>query len=205
MNHLDLETLLNHKLASEKIKDYAPNGLQVEGKASIKRVVTGVTACQALIDKAIELNADAILVHHGYFWKNELAAIRGMKGKRIRSLIKQDINLYGYHLPLDIHPEIGNNAELAKLLGIEILGGLDSNPHSIAMYGRLTHPISGDNLAVKINQMLQRQPMHIAPQERSKPIESIGWCTGSAQDYICLLYTSPSPRDGATSRMPSSA
>ena len=128
MNNLQLEKILNEKLSPQLIKDYAPNGMQVEGKSEIKRIVTGVTASQALIDKAIELEADALLVHHGYFWKGEPEPIRGMKGKRIRSLIKSDINLYGYHLPLDIHPELGNNAELARLLDIEVEGGLEGTP-----------------------------------------------------------------------------
>ena len=104
MNNLQLEKVLNDLLSPQLFKDYAPNGLQVEGKPEIKRIVTGVTASQALIDKAVELKADALLVHHGYFWKGEPEPIRGMKGKRIRTLIKNDINLFGYHLPLDVHP-----------------------------------------------------------------------------------------------------
>ena len=121
MNNLELEQLINQKLSSDKINDYAPNGLQVEGKTEIKKIITGVTASQALIDYAISQNADAILVHHGYFWKSENPCIRGMKGKRIKALLVNDINLYGYHLPLDVHPELGNNAQLAKLLDIENL------------------------------------------------------------------------------------
>lgn len=123
MNNFQLESILNEKLSPQLIKDYSPNGMQVEGKPEIKRIVTGVTASQALIERAIELKADALLVHHGYFWKGEPEPIKGMKGKRIRSLIKSDINLYGYHLPLDIHPELGNNACLAELLDIEVQGG----------------------------------------------------------------------------------
>ena len=124
MNHLQLEKLLNQFLKPELIKDYAPNGMQVEGKQDVKKIVTGVTASQALIDAAIERQADAILVHHGYFWKGEPEPIRGMKGRRIRSLIKHDINLYGYHLPLDIHSQIGNNVRLAQLLNITVEGGI---------------------------------------------------------------------------------
>ncbi|MDF5490727.1 Nif3-like dinuclear metal center hexameric protein, partial [Vibrio parahaemolyticus] len=174
MNNLKLEQILNDKLSPQLIKDYAPNGLQVEGTPAVKRIITGVTASQALIDKAIELNADALLVHHGYFWKGEPEPIRGMKGKRIRSLIKNDINLYGYHLPLDIHPELGNNAELARLLEIEVEGGLEGHPQSVAMFGRLKKPMSGVEFASKINQVLEREPLHIAPENTDKMIETVG-------------------------------
>ncbi len=186
MNNLKLEQILNDKLSPQLIKDYAPNGLQVEGIPTVNRIVTGVTASQALIDKAVELNADALLVHHGYFWKGEPEPIRGMKGKRIRSLIKNDINLYGYHLPLDIHPELGNNAELAKLLEIDVEGGLEGHPQSVAMYGRLKKPMSGADFASKINQVLEREPLHIAPENADKMIETLGWCTGGGQDFIEL-------------------
>lgn len=186
MNNLQLEKILNEKLQPQLIKDYSPNGLQVEGASEVKRVVTGVTASQALIDKAVELNADALLVHHGYFWKGEPEPIRGMKGKRIRTLIKNDINLMGYHLPLDIHPELGNNAELARLLEIEVEGGLEGHPQSVAMFGKLRKPMTGAEFAEKINKVLNRQPLHIAPDNADKMIETVGWCTGGGQDYIEL-------------------
>jgi dinuclear metal center YbgI/SA1388 family protein len=186
MNNLQLEKILNEKLSPQLIKDYAPNGMQVEGKSEIKRIVTGVTASQALIDKAIELEADALLVHHGYFWKGEPEPIRGMKGKRIRSLIKSDINLYGYHLPLDIHPELGNNAELARLLDIEVEGGLEGHPQSVALFGRLKQTMTGADFTNKINHVLNREPLHIAPDNAEKMIETVGWCTGGGQDFIEL-------------------
>ncbi|EGU48194.1 hypothetical protein VII00023_20807 [Vibrio ichthyoenteri ATCC 700023] len=186
MNNLQLEKLLNEKLSPQLIKDYSPNGLQVEGAAEVNVIVTGVTASQALIDKAVELNADALLVHHGYFWKGEPDPIRGMKGKRIRTLIKNDINLLGYHLPLDIHPELGNNAQLARLLEIEVEGGLEGHPQSVAMFGRLKQPLTGAQLAERINLVLDRAPLHIAPDNADKLIETIGWCTGGGQDYIEL-------------------
>src|SRR5690606_2363497 len=115
MNNLELEKILNDKLSASLIKDYCPNGLQVEGKTEIRKVITGVTASQALIEQAVEKSADALLVHHGYFWKGEPEPIRGMKGNRIRTLMRHDINLLAYHLPLDIHPQLGNNAQLANL------------------------------------------------------------------------------------------
>lgn len=186
MNHLQLEAILNQKLSPEQIKDYAPNGLQVEGAAEITKVVTGVTASQALIEQAVDRGAQALLVHHGYFWKGEPEPIRGMKGKRIRTLIKNDINLYGYHLPLDIHPELGNNAELAKLLDIEVEGGLEGHPQSVAMFGRLRHPMTGAELVHKIDAALNRPPLHILPESGDSVIETIGWCTGGGQDFIEL-------------------
>lgn len=185
MNHIELEQLLNDKLNPMLFKDYCPNGLQIEGRQDIKKIVTGVTASLALIEKAIELNADALLVHHGYFWRGEAESIRGMKGTRIRQLIQNDINLYAYHLPLDAHPELGNNAQLAELLDIEVQGGLENHPQSLAMFGVLREPLSGKELSMKIASLLHREPLHIYPQE-NKPIQTIGWCTGGGQDFIDL-------------------
>ncbi|MDA9556289.1 Nif3-like dinuclear metal center hexameric protein [Vibrio sp.] len=186
MNNLALEKILDDLLSPQKIKDYAPNGLQVEGKSEIKKIITGVTATQALIERAIEEKADAIVVHHGYFWKGEPQPIRGMKGNRIRSLIKHDINLYGYHLPLDIHSELGNNAQLAQRLGITIEGGLEGHSQSVALYGRLHQAMTGEALSQRIADTLNRTPLHIAPNNETKMIETIGWCTGGGQDYIDL-------------------
>ncbi|WNJ94667.1 Nif3-like dinuclear metal center hexameric protein [Vibrio ruber] len=185
MNNLELEALLNEKLRPDLIQDYSPNGLQIEGRSEIKKIVTGVTASQALIEKAIALQADAILVHHGYFWKREPEPIRGMKGKRIRRLIQQDINLYAYHLPLDIHPELGNNACLARLLGIDVMGGLEGHAQSVAMYGTFKEPMSGADLRQRISTVLQREPLHIASGE-DQLISTVGWCTGGGQDFIDL-------------------
>lgn len=186
MNNLQLQRVLNDKLSPQLIKDYAPNGLQVEGSTEVHKIVTGVTASQALIEKAVALNADAILVHHGFFWKGEPEPIVGMKGRRIRALIKNDINLYGYHLPLDIHPELGNNAQLAKLLGIEVEGGLEGHPQSVAMYGRLSAPTTGSDFARRIEKVLGRTPLHITPDNQKSTISTVGWCTGGGQDYIQL-------------------
>ena len=110
---------LNEYLSVDTIKDYCPNGLQVEGTKTIKTLVTGVTASQALIDAAIELNADALLVHHGYFWKGESQTITGMKGRRVKALMLNDINLLAYHLPLDLHRTLGNNKLLGEALNLQ--------------------------------------------------------------------------------------
>ncbi len=184
MNNFQLETLLNNYLCIQSIKDYCPNGLQIEGKQKVQKVVTGVTSSQALIDKAVELEADALLVHHGFFWKGEPESLVGMKGNRIRTLIKNDINLLAYHLPLDKHPVLGNNVLLAKMLGITIEGGLDANDESaIALYGSLAEETTGERLSQLLSDKLERQPLHIAPAS-NKPIKRIGWCSGGAQDYI---------------------
>lgn len=186
MNNLKLEAVLNAFLSPQLIKDYCPNGLQVEGKPEIKKIITGVTACQALIERAIAENADAILVHHGFFWKGEPSEIRGMKYKRLKALMENGINLYGYHLPLDIHAQVGNNVQLAQHLGLDIIGGLEQgNPQSIAIYGELDAPLSGEEFASRIAISLQREPLHIGDNAPAI-IKKVGWCTGGGQDYIEL-------------------
>ena len=185
MNNLELEQLINQKLSSDKINDYAPNGLQVEGKTEIKKIITGVTASQAIIDYAISQNADAILVHHGYFWKSENPCIRGMKGKRIKALLVNDMNLYGYHLPLDVHPELGNNAQLAKLLDIDNLQPLEKGAVSIPVWGELKEPMTGEKFAEKIEKVLNRKPL-ICIENGPHLIRKIGICTGGGQGYIDL-------------------
>lgn len=184
MQRREFNQLLNTLLKPETINDFCPNGLQVEGKDEIRNIVTGVTASQALIDAAIEKNADAILVHHGYFWKGESQPIIGMKKRRVAALLANDINLFAYHLPLDIHPEIGNNAQLAQLLDIEIEAGLEPVNNSVAMKGRLKTPLTGCEFAKKINQVLNREPL--TSLVRNDKIETIALCTGGGQGYIDL-------------------
>ncbi|MGB7995471.1 MAG: Nif3-like dinuclear metal center hexameric protein [Photobacterium halotolerans] len=186
MNNLKLESLLNTLLSPHLIRDYCPNGLQVEGRSEVQKIVTGVTACQALIDQAIEMKADALLVHHGYFWKNEPSEIRGMKYRRIKALIENGINLYAYHLPLDVHPELGNNAQLADQLGIKHLGGLEpGNAHPVAVYGEFPTALTGEQLAARIEKVLHRKPLHIG-EGGPDLIKTVGWCTGGGQDFIDL-------------------
>lgn len=190
ITNIELEHILNTKLNSSAINDYAPNGLQVEGKKEIKKIITGVTASLPLIEKAIEKNADAILVHHGYFWKSENPCIRGMKGKRIKQLLVNEINLFGYHLPLDIHPELGNNAQLAKHLGVINLQGLEENQNSIPMCGELKTPTSAEELKQKLEKTLQRTVI-LCDEFTSSPqklIKKIGICSGGGQGYIDLAF-----------------
>ncbi|WP_296172494.1 Nif3-like dinuclear metal center hexameric protein [Psychrobacter sp. UBA2769] len=182
-------------LSAPAFKDYAPNGLQVDGGRPIQRIVTGVTACEALIDAAIADNADAILVHHGYFWKGEPAPITGMKGQRIRKLMQHGISLIGYHLPLDAHPRIGNNAKLAELLDMSIIGALyPTESHPVGNIATCT-PQSAQSLITQITEALGRLPLHISAHyqvsdtnqsngQNDRLIERVGICTGGAQDMI---------------------
>jgi len=179
-----LNNVLTEFMQPHRIKDFTVNGLQVEGKENICKVITGVTASQALIDAAIEQQADAILVHHGYFWKNESPAITGIKYKRISALIKNDINLFAYHLPLDIHPELGNNVELARLLGITVRRGLEPwDKASVAQVGKFEEEITPAELTLRITDTLQREPLVV---DAGKPIKTVAWCTGGGQSYIEL-------------------
>ncbi|MFT6915097.1 MAG: dinuclear metal center YbgI/SA1388 family protein [Motiliproteus sp.] len=174
---------LDRWLQPGQVSDYCPNGLQVEGRARVKRIVTGVTASQALLDAAVLADADAILVHHGYFWRGEDACIKGIKKRRIQTLLKHDISLIAYHLPLDIHPELGNNVQLAQRLGFEIEGGLERDSRQpIGLWGRLSQPLPAAEFVALLGRVLGRQPQHIAGS--SEMISTVGWCTGAAQGYI---------------------
>ncbi len=179
-----LHRVLNELLQPQVIPDGCPNGLQIEGKDTIYKIVTGVTASQALIDRAIELNADALFVHHGYFWKGEDACLTGMKKQRIASLLKHDINLFAYHLPLDVHPSLGNNAQLAKLLDIQDIENLESGKLSIALKGRFSSALTPQALAQRLQDVLGKSPLL---EQVPKPlISTVAWCTGGGQKYIDL-------------------
>ena len=184
LNNKKLENILTEFMQPHRVRDFTVNGMQVQGKDTVTKVITGVTASQALIDAAVEQQADAILVHHGYFWKNESPAITGIKYNRIKTLIKHDINLYAYHLPLDIHPELGNNVELAKLLGITVRRGLEPwDKASVALVGKFEDEISTEELTQRIETQLNRSPLVV---DAGKPIKSVAWCTGGGQSYIEL-------------------
>lgn len=178
----DLLNYSNNVLEIERFHDYCPNGLQVEGKTKIKKIVSGVTASQALIDAAIKEGADVLLVHHGYFWKGEDARIIGLKYKRVRSLIESGINLLAYHLPLDAHPLYGNNAKLAEILNLNIAGSFPAGSDAVGMYGTLKTPMSAADFSQKIASALDREPLHIG--DNNEQIHTIAWCSGAAQNYI---------------------
>jgi len=186
MQRYKFEKQLNSLLKPEQINDFCPNGLQIQGNDLISKVVTGVTATKALIDEAIDIGADTIIVHHGYFWKNESPVIRGMKYERIKALLTHNINLFAYHLPLDIHPELGNNVQLAKLLDIKVTGPLElGNEFSVAIQGEFTKSMSAAELTKRISQRLNRQCLHLAAHS-NKDIKTIAWCSGGGQNYIEL-------------------
>ena len=154
--------------------------MQVEGKEDVNIVVSGVTACDALIEKAIKHKADAILVHHGYFWKGEAQPIVGIKGRRIRKLIKHDISLLAYHLPLDAHEDIGNNKKLADILGMTIKGSFyPVSGQDLALYGDIKETVA-EQFVKHLDKELGRESLHIKGDDR--PIKTIGWCTGGAQN-----------------------
>ena len=182
----DIVALLDQELQPQLFKDYCPNGIQVDASQSpaapVKKIITGVTACQALIDRAVELQADAILVHHGYFWRGEEAVITGSKRRRIETLLANHISLIAYHLPLDGHPTLGNNAELARLMGWNVLGGLEPGARAIGNWGTTGHELSLAELGQSLANTLHREPLLIAGGEH--PIKTIAWCTGAAQGMI---------------------
>lgn len=170
-------------LRVSEFADYCPNGLQVESTDEVNHIVCGVTASLALIEAAIEVGADTLLVHHGYFWKGESPAISGFKGRRIRALIKNNLNLIAYHLPLDAHPEVGNNVQLANVMGWQVDGSFGSiGSHDLVLHGLLSQSTTLVELSESIAARLDTKPLAISAGD--KPVSSIAWCTGAAQSYI---------------------
>jgi dinuclear metal center YbgI/SA1388 family protein len=176
----DLRGWLDSMLNAAHFRDYCPNGLQVEGRERIQRIVCGVTACHALIEAAIERQADAILVHHGWFWKSEDGRVTGFRKQRMARLLAQDINLFAYHLPLDAHATLGNNAQLALRLDWNITGCFGEQ--SIGFVGTPPAPVLAGELAHRLEKLLGRAPMLIGNPARK--VERIAWCSGGAQDYF---------------------
>lgn len=177
-----LGAYLAQLLNTTQVRDYCPNGLQVEGREKIGKIVTGVTASLAMIEAAVEAQADALLVHHGYFWRNEDPCIVGQKHRRIRLLLDNELNLFAYHLPLDLHAELGNNAQLAMRLGLK--GQSRFGEQQLGWLGAAQHAdmqTVGD-LADVIEARLNRKPLLIG--DRSQPLGLVGWCTGAAQNML---------------------
>ena len=167
-------------LQPERFKDYCPNGLQVEGKPEVARIVSGVTASRALIDAAIAAGADAIFVHHGLFWRGMDGRVTGWMKERLRRLLAHDINLFAYHLPLDAHGELGNNAQLGRVLGWQAdrrFGEQDLGLSAPASFARAA------DLAAHVQTALARGVTLVAP-EGERPIRRVAWCTGGAQGYF---------------------
>ncbi|RJG02304.1 Nif3-like dinuclear metal center hexameric protein [Noviherbaspirillum sedimenti] len=177
----ELDAFLAQTLNIARFRDYCPNGLQVEGRAGIATIVSGVTASQALIEAAIQTGADAILVHHGYFWRGEDARIVGVKQRRIGSLLAHGINLFAYHLPLDMHPELGNNVQLASRLGLQADGRFGED--DLGWLGRAAAGVDTVGaLAGVVEAALGRAPQVIG--DPAQALGRIGWCTGAAQNLL---------------------
>jgi dinuclear metal center YbgI/SA1388 family protein len=180
MNINELNNYLNDLLQPERFSDYCPNGLQVEGKQEIHTIVTGVTASLELLQAALQANADAVLVHHGYFWRGENLAITGIKKRRIQFLLQHDLNLFAYHLPLDAHAELGNNVMLAKQLGLTISG--KAGEKEMLLLAELNAPHTLQTFVNLIETKLNRKPQVIG--DLNKPVKLVALCTGAAQGYI---------------------
>jgi len=180
MKRQELAGYLEQLLEPARFKDYCPNGLQVEGREEIRSIVAGVTASQRLLDAAVERGADAVLVHHGYFWRGEDGRVTGMRKQRLATLLRHDINLFAYHLPLDVHPELGNNAQLAKRLGWQAEGRFGEQ--DIGWIGSVAEPATAEQLALQFAAALGRQPLLVGPP--GKIVKRIAWCTGGAQGYF---------------------
>ena len=175
----EIERYCSTLLSIDRFRDYCPNGLQIDaGKRDVRRVATAVSASMEVIGAATDWKADLLLVHHGYFWKGEPEPLIGVKGNRIRGLISNGINLMAYHLPLDAHPELGNNQGLGEALGIQG-GAVDEE--GLLWSASLDDPVRGEVLAERLMDALGRPPFHL-PADGA--IEKLVWCTGAAQGQI---------------------
>lgn len=178
MNNFKLEKIINEYLKINQYKDCIPNGLQVEGVSIVNKIITGVTASQDLINQAVKLKTDAIIVHHGFFWKNEPLQILNIKKKRLKTLLCNNINLYCYHLPLDAHPIIGNNAQLGNLMNIKNIDYISP----ILPIGQLDKSIKPKKFKKKLQEKFKKKPFYIG--NKKTKIKKIAWCTGSGQNLI---------------------
>lgn len=179
----ELTAFLDDYLACASFNDYAPNGMQVEGKPEIHRICTAVTASQDMITQANQLKADALLVHHGYFWRGEDPVLTGMKRQRVGSIMRHDLNLLAYHLPLDCHQDIGNNACIGRLLAVQdITRHMAGKTSNLLWSGQLESSVSPAALNDQLSHLFQRKPLHVAGH--TKKIKRIAWCSGGAQDFI---------------------
>jgi dinuclear metal center YbgI/SA1388 family protein len=182
----DLAAWLATELQISRFKDYCPNGLQVEGRSNIRHIIAGVTASEAIIRHAIEQNADTLLVHHGWFWKNEDPRVRGIRRTRLALMLAHDINLFAYHLPLDAHLHWGNNAQLARVLGLEPTLNEEARHaeggDSLIWYGTAPGLATLGELAQRVEQRLARTPLLVG--DPSAPVGQVAWCTGAAQGML---------------------
>ena len=177
----DLTRHLEQCLEPARFTDYGPNGLQVEGRAEVRRLVSGVTASLALIEAAIAVGADALLVHHGLFWRGQDGRVTGWMKQRLAALLRHEINLYAYHLPLDAHPTLGNNAQLGQRLGLVTEGTFGDK--ALGVIGRpIDGPCTLDTLAARVGAQLGRPPVVVPGDGRR--VDRVAWCTGGAQGWF---------------------
>lgn len=176
-----LTTYLNDYLDPPRFKDYAPNGLQIEGRDTIRTIVTGVSANQALIDRAIALGADAILVHHGFFWDKEPRTLTGYRGTRVKTIVRHDLSLYGFHLPLDAHAELGNNVTILQDAGATVEGTFGDDRPAIAWKGRLDAPTSRGEVLARLEATLGQPLAFLCGPEL---IQTIGVVTGGGARWF---------------------
>jgi len=177
MHREELRAYLDGLLEAARYRDYCPNGLQVEGRAELRRIVCGVTASQALLDEAVLRQADAILVHHGWFWKSDDSCITGFRRRRMATLIGADLSLFAYHLPLDAHPDLGNNAELARRAGWRVEGRFAEQ--EIGFIGAPVASSTAASIAGTLESLLGRAMLVVGAVDR--PVARLAWCSGGAQ------------------------
>lgn len=183
MQLIELAKYLDDLLGAPELKDYCPNGLQVEGRAEVGRVLCGVTASQALLDRAVAGGYDAIVVHHGYFWRGEDARVTGIRRRRLHTLLANDISLLAYHLPLDAHPQLGNNAQLARVMGWKAEGRFGEQELGwIGRPGGNGGPVPAERIARALAARLGRDPLLLG--DGSRPVRRLAWCTGAAQGFF---------------------
>lgn len=181
ITRLQVQQTLDAMLQPERFKDYGPNGLQVEGKPTLRRIVSGVTASLALIDAAIAQGADGIIVHHGLFWRGQDGRVTGWMKQRLQRLLAHDINLWAYHLPLDAHPQWGNNAQLGQLWGWQADTRFGEQDLGLCASAPYPH---AQALADHVAATLGRAVTLVAPNAPAKPITRVAWCSGGAQSYF---------------------
>jgi dinuclear metal center YbgI/SA1388 family protein len=182
---VELSRYLEQCLRPDLFNDYCPNGLQVEGRSTVVRLATGVTACQRFLDEAIEWGADALLVHHGYFWRDEAPQVVGLKRRRLAALLSNGVSLLAYHLPLDAHPQFGNNACLGRLMGFDADTHEPLQPGSSRGLGNIASlpaSIPSAELVARLEEITGRKPLHVGDPDTL--VQRIAWCTGAAQNYI---------------------
>ena len=177
-----LERDLRELLDQAHLSDYCPNGLQLEGRPQIRRLLTGVTASKALIDLAVEMDMDAILVHHGLMWKGDPQVITGFRKDRLQAAMAGNLNVFAYHLPLDMHPKLGNNVQLGKMLGWptdKVVGG-----NGLIHMGTLPEPVELQHLVSRVGEVLGRRVQVEGADNPTRLVRSVAWCTGGAPGYV---------------------